>query len=253
MIGVTDAIGPALFARFAWPANALGYCGPADSDELFGLAHEGHDVRALVALARAFEGAWPYLELIAAWNGRLDPLDPRVVEAYWIGNQLLDAVPRAAVLASLDERFRRRMNRAGWEQMVDTMLLVGVPHHNLHVFVVSPWIGLLRGGLVDQPLHVLDRCRIRRGIVERVDGDIAVVRSCAVVWNGEQVLAGPVRSETAMVAADGESLAGPIRAGDRVALHWDYICSRLDRRQWAALARVEGPTAVGVTAPRAIG
>ncbi len=46
----------------------------------------------LAELARTFEGAWPYLSLIAAANRIDDPLDPRVVEAYWVGNALLDRV-----------------------------------------------------------------------------------------------------------------------------------------------------------------
>ena len=42
--------------------------------------------RGLRDLAAGFEGAYPYLELIAAANGIEDPLDTRVVDAYWIGN-----------------------------------------------------------------------------------------------------------------------------------------------------------------------
>ena len=78
--------GPVLFARYAFGPNRLGYCGPDAVDELFGEATGGHDERALRELARAFEGAWPYLELIARRNGLSDPLDRRVVEAYWLGN-----------------------------------------------------------------------------------------------------------------------------------------------------------------------
>ena len=49
-----------------------------------------------VADRRGFEGAYPYLELIASENGIADPLDARVVEAYWLGNDLLEHVgPRA--------------------------------------------------------------------------------------------------------------------------------------------------------------
>ena len=42
--------------------------------------------------ARQFDGAWAYLESIARAAGIADPLDERVVEAYWIGNDLLDRV-----------------------------------------------------------------------------------------------------------------------------------------------------------------
>ena len=85
--------GPILFARYAYPPNALGYCGPPDSGALIGAAAPATDLDGLSRLAARFEGAWPYLRLIARCNGIADPLDPRVVEAYWIGNELLLQVP----------------------------------------------------------------------------------------------------------------------------------------------------------------
>src|SRR5690242_20609398 len=80
--------GPVLFARYAFGPNRLGYCGPEAVTELFEEGTAGHDDRALRELARGFEGAWPYLELIASANGLADPLDRWVVEAYWLGNEL---------------------------------------------------------------------------------------------------------------------------------------------------------------------
>ena len=83
--------GAVLFARYAYPPNALGYCGPENSAELFERAAAGEDSPGLRRLIRGFDGAWPYLALIAGAAGRVDPLDPDVVEAYWVGNGLLDA------------------------------------------------------------------------------------------------------------------------------------------------------------------
>ena len=84
--------GPLLFARYAYPPNSLGYCGADATRTLL----EYGDARAsdggLAELARTFEGAWPYLTLIAHANEIADPLDPRVVQAYWVGNELLDRV-----------------------------------------------------------------------------------------------------------------------------------------------------------------
>ena len=77
--------GPLLFARYAYAPNALGYCGADEPRTLLeygdALASDG----GLAELARSFDGAWPYLMLIAAANGIEDPLDPRVVDAYWVG------------------------------------------------------------------------------------------------------------------------------------------------------------------------
>ncbi|HWD82076.1 MAG TPA: DUF6390 family protein, partial [Kribbella sp.] len=99
--------GPLLFARYAYPPNALGYCGPEDSGELLEYAGSAVSDRGLAAIAQRFLGAWPYLSLIAAASGR-DPLDPEVVEAYWVGNRLLGKVPGRLLAAHLSDRFDRR-------------------------------------------------------------------------------------------------------------------------------------------------
>src|SRR3954454_8571301 len=101
--------GPVLFARYAYGPNRLGYCGPDAVTELFEEGTSGADDRALRELARRFEGAWPYLELIAHANGLSDALDRRVVEAYWLGNDLLDAVGPSAFGESLTAPFRPRL------------------------------------------------------------------------------------------------------------------------------------------------
>ena len=93
---------PLLFARYALPPNERGLCGPADNAALGGYALAGQAGPDLTWLASQFAGAWPYLQLIAAANGLADPLDTRVVEAYWVGNSLLDNVRVADYGAFLD-------------------------------------------------------------------------------------------------------------------------------------------------------
>ncbi len=231
--------GAVLFAQYAYPPNALGYCGPDAPGELLERASAAHGAEradtGLRRLAQGFEGAWPYLELIAAANGLGDPLDRRVVEAYWIGNPLLDRVPVALMVRSLEERFRGRV-AGSWDRLVATAGGAR-PHHAFHVFGVYPWLGLLRGGRVDEPLQVLDRCRIRVGEVVTVEGDRAVVRSRPLEWDGRMLREGEPRAETVMAGTGGRSLAGPLAPGDRCTLHWDWVCERVGPRQVAALRR----------------
>ena len=233
--------GPLLFARYAYPPNALGYCGPPDPDELRGAAGEA-DLGALGALARGFDGAWPYLELIAGCNRIADPLDSRVVEAYWVGNRLLDRVPAAALAASLDDRFARRVGPA--RAPMAEAAAGGVAHHSFHVFAVYPWLGLLRAGASEAPLRVLDRCRIRWGRVEAVDGDVVTVRSPGLAFDGHRLVSGPARVETARNGI-GPGAGGRPAPGDAVSLHWDWVCERLSP---AALHRLRLCTARNLAA-----
>jgi hypothetical protein len=96
--------GPLLFARYAYPPNALGHCGPEDSRALLEYAAAGVSDGGPADLARQFAGAWPYLTLIAAAAGRPDALDAEVVEAYWLGNRLLERVPGRLLARHLEDR-----------------------------------------------------------------------------------------------------------------------------------------------------
>ncbi len=259
MTSVGAPSGPLLFARYAYPPNALGYCGPPDSRALLEQAASGGAAPAeagLRALARGFQGAWPYLELIAAANGIRDPLDVRVVEAYWVGNGLLRAVDPHLFGTCLEERFRVRAGRR-WPLLAEPVPLGARPHHSFHVFGVYPWLGLLRSGLVDEPLRVLDRCRIRWGRVEATRGEVAVVRSRPLVWDGRMLHLGAPLVEDATVATDGLRLAASLQRGDWCALHWDWVCDRLDLprvralRAWT-LRQLAAVNAVAHPAPTAV-
>jgi len=224
--------GPHMFVRYAYPPNALGYCGP---DGFRDYAEAGVVDQGLVRLAQAFSGAWPYLELISAGCGIGNPLDQRVVEAYWIGSELLDRVPIGKLGDSMAERFRQQVGRK-FQFLAEGVLAGGVPHHSFHVFGVYPWVGLLGNDrMAGHALTVLDRCRIRWGKVIAINGDQATVESRPLRWDGRLLTLGEPARETARLAQDGTVLARGIAAGDVVALHWDWICDKLTPRQLRAL------------------
>lgn len=241
--------GAVLFARYAYPPNALGFCGPDDADGLLGAAAEGTDVGHLRALATGFEGAWPYLELIAGANGIADPLDARVVDAYWVGNRLLARVPPSALAGQLDVRFARRAG-PDLTALVAPAGSGAVAQHSFHVFAVSPWLGLLRQGTGGPaPLEVLDRCRIRWGTVEAISGDHAVVRSRPLELAGSRLVPGPSRTEPVRCGVGGTTLVVGLAVGDVVSCHWDWVCDRLSAD---ALGRLRRATARNLAAVNAV-
>jgi Family of unknown function (DUF6390) len=221
------------FARYAFPPNELGYCGPDGADALLSHAASGRAGPVISRRAPAFDGAWAYLEVIAEAAGVEDPLDPRVVEAYWVGNDLLDAVSPRRLLDTLTERFAGQVGGV-WERV--TPELGPAAHHSFQVFAVYPWIGLL-GSPSPVPLSVLDSCRIRWGTIVAVDEDHATVRSRPLTWSGLLEL-GPEREERARWALGGEALPGGLAVGDVVSLHWDWVCDRLSGDQVDVLAEV---------------
>jgi hypothetical protein len=230
-----DISGDVLFARYAFPPNELGYCGPDDPDVLLRHATSAGEPAAEIARrARQFDGAWVYLELIAAAAGIRDPMDARVVEAYWIGNELLEAVDPDVFLATLRQRFAGQLGGPiahRWRSMAPAHTLA---HHSFHVFAVYPWTGLLTVGSATA-VSVLDSCRIRWGTVTGVDGERVLVRSRPLVWDGHRLRLSHDRVESVRWSTGGTSRRPPA-PGDLVACHWDWVCDRLTAAQVAQLA-----------------
>ncbi len=223
--------GPVLFARYAFPPNSHGFCGPADHAAFFEHGVAGEDERGLRALSQQFAGAWPYLQLIASATGLDDPLDHRVVEAYWVGSPRLDLVDARSVGDSMEERFRHMVGPR-FLALTESVLAGGVPHHSFAVFCIYPWTGLLSDRRkAPQALTVLDRCRIRWGKVRAVQGDQVVVECRPLTWDGRALALGRPVSETAVRSLDGVGMVGALAPGDWVSLHWEWVCDRLSERQ----------------------
>ena len=82
--------GVELAARFAYITNFLRYCGPEEASKQFNEYIEKQDnEKDVEASLKKFEGLYPYLSSIAEKTGKIFT-DYDVVEAYWIGNKLLD-------------------------------------------------------------------------------------------------------------------------------------------------------------------
>src|SRR3989344_145605 len=79
-------------AKYAFAPNFLKYCGPDKNKELAGYLTAKTTDLGLTAMLKKFSAMYPYLKLIAHQNGIADAFDQRVVEAYWLGNEMLDGV-----------------------------------------------------------------------------------------------------------------------------------------------------------------
>jgi hypothetical protein len=234
--------GPLLFARYAYPPNRLGLCGPDDSAAVRESAVAGA-AREMRHLAEGFDGAYPYLRLIAEENGIADPLDPRVVEGYWIGNALTRRVRERSMYGDIEARFRRRMTGREWRWIERAVAAGGAPLHAFHVFEIYPRVGLMRGGDSDL-LPTIDACRIRWGTLVASMGDELVVNASRLEMADGLLRLGPPTIERVHNPwpAMGPT-TGPAR-GDAVSLHWGWACDRLSPAQ---VRRLEAWTAFAIT------
>lgn len=233
-----SAEGALQFARYAYPPNELGYCGP---DGARAMLVPGA-VAEIERRARQFEGAWVYLEFLAEVLGTDDPLSTEVVQAYWIGTDLLDSVDPAALVDRLKVAFDGQVGGTWRESAARARA-----HHSYQVFEVYPWAAMLLAGLPPGPaVSVLDRCRIRSGVVRDVDDERVTVLSRVLGWESGRLTPRPLQLERARWSIDGQSLIARPVAGDVVALHWDWVCDVLTDDQADRIHRLEAEQRVAV-------
>jgi len=226
MPALPDLNGPLLFARYAFMPNRLGFCGGPNERGLFEACVEAQSSPELRDWTKQFEGAYPYLALIARANGLRDPLDYGVVEAYWLGNELLEGVGVAAMYDSILERFAPRLPSKILDLVLGKAPAGAQPFHAFHVLDVCR-----RTGTLAESLETLDNCRISWGRVTSVDGDRLWVNAPPLVFENSKLTLGPDMIRPALRHIDGRGFVTDARPGDWVSLHWGWVCDRLTGRQ----------------------
>ena len=224
--------GMSRFIRYAFMPNRLRYCGGDENRTLFEYGIEQVVDGGLPPMLRKFTGAYPYLQLISRANGIRDPFDERVVEAYWIGNELLAGVEVRQLHDALAERFGKQLTGRTRDWVLGKAPAGARPHHNFHVFDIHSRVGEL-----DHSLTTMDQCRVSWGKVARVEGaELVVERQPLILAEGKLAL-GPVALERVVRQVEGRGFADSAQPGDWVSLHWSWVCEVLTPNQRANLAR----------------
>lgn len=242
--------GAVLAARFSLATNRLEYCGPPGADRvLYAAITRGERIREAGEALLQFEALPAYFEAIAKKHG-LSPLDERVVEAYWIGNDLLDAFGPSDFGEVLDGLVRQGLPRRIAERLRSALPDHPIPHHTFHVSFVG--VGNVTGH-VETTLPNMDACRPSWATVRSVDGSMLTLeRSPLVLREGRLGLGAPSEVRTEY---DPAVLPG-LRPGASVALHWGWPALELTTRQrealkrysnesWEQVRRARGPAPVG--------
>ena len=220
------------FIRYGFMPNRLRYCGGDENRLLFDHAVEQVVDGGLKGHLQKFTGALPYLRLIARANGIADPFDRRVVDAYWIGNSLLDHVEVRQLYDSLLERFGKQLQGRARDLVLGKAPAGARPHHSFHVLDVHS-----RVGDFGQTLPTMDHCRVSWGTVVDVDGgELVVDRAPLVLAQGKLVLGEPIR-ERVVRQIEGRGFVEQAAIGDAVSIHWGWACEVLSADQLARLER----------------
>jgi len=218
------------FIHYGFMPNQLGYCGGDDNHELLERAAASAVDRGVEPMLRKFTGALPYLKLIAHANGRADPFDERVVDAYWIGNELLEGVEARQLYDNLIDRLQGQLPPGVMKWVTSKAPAGARPHHNFHVFDVHS-----RAGDQGMSLETMDACRISWGkVVADLSAEVLVERRPIQLAEGKLELGLPVMS-TARRQFDGLGFVHKLEPGEWVSLHWGWVCEQLTSDQLARL------------------
>lgn len=217
--------GPQLFAHYSFMPNHLGYCGGDDNKALFDYVIASVTDGGLVQLLKRFSGAIPYMRLIARSNGIRDPLDVRVVEAYWVGNQLLENVDARDLHDVVNKEWGKQINPNDLALVLGKAPAGAHPHHSFHVFEVCPRKGW------PQALSYLDNCRVSWGQVTALDGALLQVNVQPLEIEGHNLVLGEPVTRQIKRQFDGRGFVDSVGIGDWVSIHWGWACQTLSERQ----------------------
>jgi hypothetical protein len=123
-----------------------------------------------------------------------------------------------------------------WSHLTPDLAGEAAGNHCFHVFGVYPWTRFLGRGMDEQPLSVLDNCRINWGTVISRDGDDLEVMCQGLALDGQALTLSEPSARRLDVSADGYSAVPDVAVGDEIAIHWGRLCGRLQSGQIQALA-----------------
>ncbi len=221
-------------SRYAFGPNRLHFCGPDANREIWDYINAGFTDFGLQKLLRGFETLYPYLERIARSSHIPDPFDERVVDAYWIGNELLDATDKQTLHQYFidDLRLKDKLPLKTFRRFETRIGNGMLPNHNFHVLNVPKKMGHQE---MPVTLSFMDSCRISWGKVTEVSGpNITVEYEPLSVLNGKLALAPPITKKI-IRRLEADYDMEQLRNGQYITLHWDIPCEVLPKESIARL------------------
>lgn len=222
-------------SRYAFGPNRLHYCGPARNTEMRDYINDEAADLGLREILQDFETMYPYLLHIARANKIADPLNDRVVEAYWVGNDLLENVSKNDLYWHLVDNLSLKKKLGKSFALVEAKIAGGaVPHHSFHVLDI--W---KRTGFVERAhtLESMDECRVSWGRVTAIAGPHVTVARAPLYFNNGKLALGEEEPRMLIRRLEAEYDIEQLKTGDQVAMHWGVICEVLTPRQVAHLKK----------------
>jgi hypothetical protein len=225
-------------SRYSFGPNRLHYCGPDANAELRAQIEAKDFNFGLVKILREFKTLYPYLKLIASANNIIDPFDSRVVEAYWLGNELLTKVGKKKLYDFLinDLEVKKKIKNSEWKWVEGKLNHGAMPHHSFQV--LNFW--MQKGGRNDQAAQEfssLDECRINAGKILSVNGPEIIVETEPLIYVNGKIILGEPTKKTLTRQLEAEYDIEQLVPGQNISFHWSVPCEVITKEQSANLRK----------------
>ena len=215
-------------ALYSLTTNRLGYCGPKSAFSVFeNFILNGVGAEKVKALLERFEGVYPYLQVIAEKNN-LESFDEQVVDAYWLGNRLLDSMNAEDIKEIINKLSERGLPKIVADKLIARVPKNSIPHHSFNVIFVG--VGTVTGS-VPANLKNMNSCMVNWGRVVEAGNQLAVETQELCYDNGYFL-----KPATKRISFN-KALLGSIKQGDFVSFHWDNAVEVLSEEHRKGLER----------------
>jgi hypothetical protein len=226
--------GVSLAARYGFPPNSLGYCGKGTfASALRGDLDGIENSKTLERELKKFKAHYAYLSLIAREND-LEPFDPEVVEAFWIGNKLLENVSKES-LASFIEGELFDEGQAPRAKKLRSSLPDGIlPHHSFNVLFIN-----FVSDSVGRTIENFDSCCITQGRVlsVSVDGKSVGMERDSISLDKQDFFFIKKTESRVSLEKNNIRFLQRVSIGDILSVHWGMAIERLSKRRAGALEK----------------
>ncbi|MGD0976918.1 MAG: DUF6390 family protein [Minisyncoccia bacterium] len=237
--------------RYAFGPNRLHLCGPEANKEVLSYITEQSPDKGLVLLLKQFKTMYPYLQKIAEANKIKDPFDDKVVEAYWLGNELLENIGKKNFYEHLIEtqvdkklspkEFKILRDKLGGSPPHQTRIsassagfkqsLFGVGarmHHTFHVYNI--W-KKKQDFMELKTYDDVDHCRVSWGKIIKIDGPALTVKTQSLVFSEPAGFTFGSEYDKIIHRKLHDDFMEEVKPGDMISIHWDQPCEILTNRQ----------------------
>jgi hypothetical protein len=221
-----DPSGLLLCSRYAFPPNSLSLCGPDKKNELLWYSSTGYKDQGNTEILKQFSTLYPYLSLIARENKIKDAFEKRVIEAYWLGNSLLNYVKINSLGYHLFDKLqlKKKLDLKQKLKLDDLLNKTILPCHAFHVLNIFK----RTGNFTDvQSVYTMDACIVNFGRVKKILTDSFLIHTKPLISQNNKILFGSFKKRLISFQGKNDLLVRNIKLNDFVSYHWGYFCEKL--------------------------